>query len=145
MVQMFSIGKQKIILTCNIGEDLEIEGGRVVEFLRNNRNEIIILAVLPLLFLYRMVFLGEIVTTNDEYERHPINEWRDNYLNNQDDIPQWYPNLFSGMPSYGGYIYTNGDPTKFFRSKILFNPGLESGFICFYQELVCLYCFNSLR
>ena len=30
-----------------------------------------------------MVFLGEIVTTNDEYERHPINEWRDNYLNDQ--------------------------------------------------------------
>ena len=29
-------------------EDIE---GRVVEFLRNNRNEIIILAVLPLLFL----------------------------------------------------------------------------------------------
>ena len=78
-----------------------------------------------------MVFLGEIVTTNDEYERHPINEWRDNYLNNQDDIPQWYPNLFSGMPSYGGYIYTNGDPTKFFRSKILFNPGLRVWFYLF--------------
>ena len=34
-----------------------------MEFLRNNRNEIIILALLPLLFLYRMVFLGDIVTT----------------------------------------------------------------------------------
>ena len=99
---------------------------------KNNRNEILILAIVPLLFLYRMIFFGEIVTTNDEYERHPINEWRDNYLNNQDDIPQWYPNLFSGMPSYGGYIYTNGDPTKIFRSKILFNPGLK---VWFYLSL----------
>ena len=51
-----------------------------------------------------MVFLGEIITTNDEYERHPINQWRDNYFTENDDIPQWFPNIFSGMPSYGGYI-----------------------------------------
>ena len=98
---------------------------------KNNRNEILILAIIPLLFLYRMIFFGEIVTTNDEYERHPINEWRDSYINDQGDIPQWYPNLFSGMPSYGGYIYTNGDPTKIFRSKILFNPGLKVWFYLF--------------
>ena len=72
-----------------------------------------------------MVFLGEIITTNDEYERHPINEWRDNYFIENDDIPQWFPNIFSGMPSYGGYIFNNGDPTKFIRSIILFNPGLK--------------------
>ena len=79
-----------------------------------------------------MVFFGEIITTNDELERHPINEWRDTYLKQNDDIPQWYPNLFSGMPSYGGYIYTDGDPTKFLRSNVLFNPGLK---IWFYLSL----------
>ena len=71
-------------------------------------------------------------TTNDELERHPINEWRDGYLNDNADTPQWYPNLFSGMPSYGGYIYTSGDPTKYFRSNILFNNGLK---IWFYLSL----------
>ena len=85
-----------------------------MKLFNENRNEIIILAILPLLFLYRMVFFCEIVTTNDELERHPINEWRDHYIEKYDDVPQWYPNLFSGMPSYGGYIYTNGEQLSIF-------------------------------
>ena len=101
-------------------------------FFNKNKIELFILTIIPILFLYRMVFFGEIVTTNDELERHPINEWRDGYLNDNDDTPQWYPNLFSGMPSYGGYIYTSGDPTKYFRSNILFNNGLK---IWFYLSL----------
>ena len=101
-------------------------------FFNKNKIELFILTIMPILFLYRMVFFGEIVTTNDELERHPINEWRDGYLNDNDDTPQWYPNLFSGMPSYGGYIYTSGDPTKYFRSNILFNNGLK---IWFYLSL----------
>ena len=92
---------------------------------------LIIITIIPLLFLYKMVFLGQIITTNDEYERHPINEWRDNYFLQNNDIPQWFPNIFSGMPSYGGYIFNNGDPTKFLRSKILFNPGLKVWFYFF--------------
>ena len=101
-------------------------------FFNKNKIELFILTIIPILFLYRMVFFGEIVTTNDELERHPINEWRDGYLNDNTDTPQWYPNLFSGMPSYGGYIYTSGDPTKYFRSNILFNNGLK---IWFYLSL----------
>ena len=57
-----------------------------MKLFNENRNEIIILAILPLLFLYRMVFFGEIVTTNDELERHPINEWRDHYIEKYDDV-----------------------------------------------------------
>ncbi len=113
-----------------------------MKLFNENRNEIIILAILPLLFLYRMVFFGEIVTTNDELERHPINEWRDHYIEKYDDVPQWYPNLFSGMPSYGGFIYTNGDPTKFIRSSILFNPGLK---VWFYLTLSGIGMFVLLR
>ena len=103
---------------------------------------LIIIVIMPLLFLYRMVFLGEIITTNDEYERHPINEWRDNYFTENDDIPQWFPNIFSGMPSYGGYIFNNGDPTKFIRSIILFNPGLK---VWFYLCISALGMFLLLR
>ena len=100
----------------------------MMEFLNKNKIELFILIILPVLFLYRMIIFGEIVTTNDELERHPINEWRDSYLKDNKDTPQWYPNLFSGMPSYGGYIYTSGDPTKYFRSNILFNNGLRIWF-----------------
>ena len=103
---------------------------------------LIIIVIMPLLFLYKMVFLGEIITTNDEYERHPINEWRDNYFTENDDIPQWFPNIFSGMPSYGGYIFNNGDPTKFIRSIILFNPGLK---VWFYLCISALGMFLLLR
>ena len=99
-----------------------------MNFFIKNKIELFILMILPVLFLYRMIFFGEIVTTNDELERHPINEWRDTYLDENKDTPQWYPNLFSGMPSYGGYIYTSGDPTKYFRSNILFNNGLRIWF-----------------
>ena len=113
-----------------------------MKFIHHNKIEIIILVILPLLFLFRMVFFGEIVTTNDELERHPINEWRDSYLAEEDDMPQWYPNLFSGMPSYGGYIYTNGDPTKVIRSTLLFNPGLK---VWFYLSLSGIGMFVLLQ
>ena len=43
-----------------------------------------------IIIYYKMVFLGEIITTNDEYERHPINEWRDNYFIENDDSPLWF-------------------------------------------------------
>ncbi len=104
--------------------------------------EIIMLVVIPLFFLFKMVFYGEIITTNDEYERHPINEWRDNYFAENSGIPQWFPNIFSGMPSYGGYIYNNGDPTKFIRNYLLFNPGLK---IWFYLSISGIGFFIFLR
>ena len=46
------------------------------------------------------------------------------------------------MPSYGGYIYTNGDPTKFIRRSILFNPGLK---VWFYLTLSGIGMFVLLR
>ena len=107
-----------------------------------NKAEIAILILIPMIFLYRMIFFNEVVTTNDELERFPINEWRDNYLLNNDETPQWFPNLFSGMPSYGGYIYTDGDPTKFIRNKIFFNPGLK---IWFYLSLCGIGMFVFLK
>ena len=114
-----------------------------MNILKKNKIEIAILLFVPMLFLYKMIFIGQVVTTNDELERHPINEWRDNYLLNNDNTPQWFPNLFSGMPSYGGYIYTDGDPTKILRNKILFNPGLK---VWFYLSLcgIGMYIFLKL-
>ena len=88
----------------------------------------LLLTIVPAIFLYRMIIFGEIVTTNDALARHPINQWIDGYLSENENMPQWYPNLFSGMPSYGGYIHMTGDLTKFFRNTILFNPGLKVWF-----------------
>ncbi len=113
-----------------------------MDYLKDNSKQILLLLVMPLIFLFRMVIFGEIITTNDELERHPINEWRDSYLEKNDDIPQWYPNLFSGMPSYGGYIYNNGDPLKGLRNKILFNPGLM---IWFYLSILGFGMYGLLR
>ena len=87
-----------------------------------------LLIIIPAVFLFKMIFFGEIVTTNDELARHPINQWTETYLHENKGMPQWYPNLFSGMPSYGGYIYMTGDPTKSIRNTILFNPGLKIWF-----------------
>ena len=113
-----------------------------MDYLKKNSKQILFLSVVPLIFLFRMVIFGEIITTNDELERHPINQWRDSYLEKNDDIPQWYPNLFSGMPSYGGYIYNNGDPLKGMRNKILFNPGLM---IWFYLTILGSGMYALLR
>ena len=113
-----------------------------MKFLKNNKFELIVIILLPVVFLYKMIFFGEIVVTNDELERHPINEWSNNYFIENDDIPQWYPNLFSGMPSYGGYIYSNGDPSKYFRKNLLFNTGLR---IWFYLVLSGVGMFLLLR
>ena len=88
----------------------------------------LLITIIPALFLYRMIIFGEIVTANDDLARHPINEWRDKYIAENENMPQWYPNLFSGMPSYGGYIYMTGDPTKLFRNSVLFNLGLKVWF-----------------
>ena len=107
-----------------------------------NRTELAILVAVPMVFLYRMIFFGEIVTTNDELERYPINAWRDGYVSQNDQNPKCFPNLFSGMPSYGGFIYTNGDPTKLLRNKVLYNPGLK---IWFYLALSGVGMFVLLR
>jgi len=88
----------------------------------------LIITIIPALFLYRMIIFGEIVIANDDLARHPINEWRDKYIAENENMPQWYPNLFSGIPSYGGYIYMTGDPTKLFRNAVLFNLGLKVWF-----------------
>ena len=109
---------------------------------KKNQVAIAILMVVPMVILYRMIFFGEIVGANDQLERYPINQWRDTYLENNSEFPQWFPNLFSGMPSYGGYIYTPGDPTRPLQDLIFFNKGIK---IWFYLVLGSLGMFFFLR
>ena len=67
---------------------------------------IVMLFIVVLLFLHEMVFYDEIPLPGDIVSRHAINNWINEYSQVNEDIAQWYPHLFSGMPSYGGFIYT---------------------------------------
>ena len=48
----------------------------------------LLITIIPALLLYRMIIFGEIVTANDDLARHPINEWRDKYISENENMPQ---------------------------------------------------------
>ena len=50
----------------------------------------------------------------------PIRKWVETTQESSDDFPHWFPNLFSGMPTYGGYVYTPGDPTRSILNLLFF-------------------------
>ncbi len=105
----------------------------------NMKNRIWILIPLIIFVLfYKLILLNEIPLAGDMVAHEPIKQW----ISEQDEMPHWFPNLFSGMPSYGGYIYTPGDPTKALLSKIFINQGLR---FWFYFTLAGLGVFSFLR
>ncbi len=91
-----------------------------------------------LFFLWEMVFYGSDPIANDSIAHIPIAEWSKSVK----EFPHWFPNLFSGMPSYGGYIYTPGDPTKTFLNTIFLNRGIK---LWFYFSLSGIGFFILLR
>jgi len=91
-----------------------------------------------LFFLWEMVFYGSDPIANDSIAHIPIAEWSKSVK----EFPHWFPNLFSGMPSYGGYIYTPGDPTKTFLNMIFLNRGIK---LWFYFSLSGIGFFILLR
>ena len=68
----------------------------------------------------------------------PIKKW----VESTSEFPHWFPNLFSGMPSYGGYIYTPGHPLKILLNHLLFNTGVK---LWFYLSIGGLGLFFFLR
>jgi len=87
---------------------------------------------------YKLILFNQIPIAGDMVAHEPIKQW----ISQQNEMPQWFPNLFSGMPSYGGYIYTPGDPTKVILSKVFFNQGVR---FWFYFSLAGLGVFVFLR
>lgn len=100
--------------------------------------EWIVIPVLLFFVFYKLILLNQIPLAGDMVAHEPIKQW----INQQEEMPHWFPNLFSGMPSYGGYIYTPGDPTKSILSKIFFNQGVR---FWFYFSLAGLGVFTFLR
>ena len=101
-----------------------------------------IIPIFTFIFLYKMVLYNEIPMANDLVAHKPIAKWTETVNESSDEFPQWFPNLFSGMPSYGGYIYTPGDPTKSILNLLFFNRGVK---IWFYLTLGGLGLFYFLR
>tara|TARA_Y100001970_G_scaffold172632_1_gene210972 strand:+ start:1504 stop:3804 length:2301 start_codon:yes stop_codon:yes gene_type:complete len=90
------------------------------------------------LFLHRLILFNELPESNDLIAHKPIANW----VQTVSEFPQWFPNLFSGMPSYGGYVYTPGDPTKSILKFFFFNRGLM---IWFYLTIGGLGMFFFLK
>jgi len=81
-----------------------------------------------LLFLHEMVFLGKISLNSDAVSIYPMGKWGDNYIEKEAEVPQWYPHLFGGMPSYGGYIYTPANPVYLLLKHVFINRGIRYWF-----------------
>jgi len=112
----------------------------MVEKMDNNmKSKIwILIPIIIFVLFYKLILLNEIPLAGDMVAHEPIKQW----INQQEEMPQWFPNLFSGMPSYGGYIYTPGDPTKALFSKIFINQGFR---YWFYFTLAGMGVFIFLR
>ena len=93
-------------------------------------------------FLLKLVFFNHVPLAGDLLAHKPIAKWTESVKESTDEFPQWFPNLFSGMPSYGGYIYTPGDPSKTILNLLFFNRGIK---IWFYLTLSGLGLFYLLR
>ncbi|NHZ85721.1 MAG: YfhO family protein [Planctomycetia bacterium] len=88
----------------------------------------LVIPVIVLILLNEMVFQGKVPLASDTVSIKPISNWVDNYNISNDDLPQWYPYAFGGMPSYGSYTYTPGDPTLVIRQFLFFNRGITYWF-----------------
>ena len=104
------------------------------------KHSYLIIPFLVFLFLYDMVVNGMVPLASDMVAHQPIKEW----IKSIEDFPHWFPNLFSGMPSYGGYIYTPGNPLNKIINFILFNSGLKQWFYLSFGGLG-LYCFLRFK
>lgn len=102
----------------------------------------ILIPIVYLIFLWSMVINEKIPLANDSVAHKPISKWVESVNKKSDDFPSWFPNLFSGMPTYGGYIYTPGDPTKSILNMLFLNKGIK---LWFYFSLSGIGFFILLR
>ena len=78
----------------------------------NTKTVIFILAAVSFLFLGEMILSNKVPESADMFHRIPLDRWAEDYNSKNDNMPQWYPHLFGGMPSYGGFIYAPADPLR---------------------------------
>jgi len=88
----------------------------------------ILIPIISFLFLSEMILENKIPMASDTISHEPIKQWKKLSLSRNIGHPQWYPDLFSGIPAYGGYINTAGNPLASFINMIFFNRGLKYWF-----------------
>ena len=98
----------------------------------------VIIPIITFLLLHKMIIYNQIPLARDMIAHEPIKQW----ISSTTEFPHWFPNLFSGMPSYGGYIYTPGHPLQPILKLILFNKGVK---LWFYLSLGGVGLFLLLR
>ena len=98
----------------------------------------LLIVLITAIFLWKMIVYGYIPMANDMVAHEPIKKW----ISSTSEFPHWFPNLFSGLPSYGGYIYTPGDPVKPILDILFFNKGVK---LWFYLTLGGLGLFYFIR
>ncbi|MDP7122495.1 MAG: hypothetical protein QF770_09585 [Candidatus Marinimicrobia bacterium] len=76
-------------------------------------------------FLQEMILSNKLPESADMFHRMPLDRWAEDYKSRNDDMPQWYPHLFGGMPSYGGFIYAPADPFRKIFDFLGFGWGLR--------------------
>ena len=84
----------------------------------------LIIPIISFVFLQDLIIYNKIPLASDMVAHEPIKEW----ISTTSEFPQWFPNLFSGLPSYGGYIYTPGHPLESFLRIIYLNGGVRFWF-----------------
>ncbi|MDM7916239.1 MAG: hypothetical protein QUU85_13400, partial [Candidatus Eisenbacteria bacterium] len=68
------------------------------------------IVLLPLLFHAGMILGGREPLAPDTQAVRPLGVWATETQHEMGRVPLWIPYLFSGMPSYGSYIYTPASP-----------------------------------
>lgn len=84
-----------------------------------------VVSVVSLIFLSEMVFLNRVPEASDTVARYPINKWGEDYRQRERGTAQWFPHLFSGMPSYGAYINTDQGPINTLLRTLRVNKGIR--------------------
>ena len=98
----------------------------------------LIIPLISFIFLKDLIINNKIPLASDMVAHEPIKQW----LNTNTEFPQWFPNLFSGLPSYGGYIHTPGHPLQPFLNIIYLNYGVR---LWFYLSLGGIGLFFLLK
>ncbi len=71
---------------------------------------ILILIIVPFLFYAAMIVEGKEPPAPDTAACMPFSVWGAQLQHETGRIPDWYPYIMGGMPSYGSYIYTPRSP-----------------------------------
>lgn len=71
---------------------------------------LLLVLVVPFVFYASMILQDQEPRAADTNAVKPLGAWALETQAARGEIPQWYPYIFSGMPSYGSFIYTPSSP-----------------------------------